>query len=429
MMGAAAQPARVQGSANAEIPGSPESRRRIPTRPIKIAVGAALLLAGAYGIFSEHQFIASDNAVVTAYVVEVRTPIEGTVSNLLNAVGARVSENSVIGHVENPRVDQQHLQNLRDIEEQARSSIAAIVAERDNLQKQRQELLSRAGAHIQAVSTRLRLQTAEAQGLLTAKQAALKEATIEFNRGQKLHDAGIISDADLDKLQAQFDVATQEFAAQQADLGAVREEADAASRGIMIEPGINDVAYSRQRADEIDFRLSDIDRNLVALRSQANQASKDVQTEAKRAELVHDADLVAPASGVLWKLNALNGEHISAGEPVLQIVDCSKDFILVEVPQDRVPEIVVGGKARFRLSGESSESAGVVLSVSGQELKDENENLAAFPPLSLDVRRATIRVGVTSAARAGECLVGRTARVLLPASGGSPLSRWYQHFF
>lgn len=431
MTGAAPQMAKAQVSVPAENAASaiPSLRWRVPTRPIKISIAVVLLLAGAYGIFSEQQYIASENAVVTAYVVTVRTPIEGTLSNLLNPVGTRISENLSVGHVENPRVDQQHLQGLRDIEEQARSSIAALLTERDNLQKQRRALLSRTGAHIQAVSTRLRLQTVEAEGLLAAKEAALKEATIELGRGKKLHEASIISDADLDKLQAQFDIATQEFAAQQADLGAIREEANAASRGILSEPGINDVAYSRQSADEIDLRLSETDRTLLALQSQATQANKDVESEAKRAELVHEADLVAPASGILWKLSALNGEHVSAGDPVLQIVDCSRGFVLAEIPQDRVPEIRVGGKARFRLSGESSERAGTVLSVSGEEQKEENENLAAFPPINFDVRRATIRVGITAPAKDGECWVGRTARVLLPTNGSSPLSRWYRHFF
>jgi multidrug resistance efflux pump len=430
-MSTAAQLAKIP------VPTGPEPSKhnpgffegRISTRSLKIAAGLTLLLVGGYGIFSEQQYIASSNAVVTAYVVSVRTPIEGTVTGLAATVGTQVSEHTVIGHVDNPRVDQQHFQNLRDIAEQARSSTDAVLAERDALEAQRQGLLARAGAHIQAVSTRLHLQTDEAAGLLAAKQAALEQATLELNRGRQLHDDRIISDADLEKLEAQYQVASHEAAASQADLATVRAEAEAASQGVLSEPGINDVAYSRQRADEISLRLAEIDRTLVALRSQVSQATKDVESEAHRAHLIREADLVAPGEGVVWKLEAMNGEHVGVGDSVVQVVDCSQSFVLAEVPQERVPEIAIGGVARFKLSGESAERAGVVLSVSGDQQKGENQNLAAFPNQSTETQRATVRIGLRSAAAPGDCIVGRTARVLLPTNGSNRLARWYRRYF
>lgn len=428
-MNTAAQPAKV--SVPIELaPSKPAFLTwRIPARSVKIGIGVTLLVVGGYGIFSEHQFIASGNAVVTAYVVSVRTPIEGTVSGLPATVGMRVSEHTVIGHIDNPRVDQQHLQNLRDIEEQARSNTGAVSAERDALEAQRRALLARAHVHIQAVSTRLRLQTAEAESLLAAKQSALKEATLELDRSRQLHQARIIADADLDKMEAQYEVASHQAAAQQADLSAVREEADAASHGVLSEPGINDVAYSRQRADEIGMRLAEIDRTLLALKSQVSQATQDVGSEAKRADLIRETDLVSPRAGILWKLEAMNGEHVGVGDSVAQIVDCSQDFVLAEIPQERVPEISIGGEARFKLSGESAERAGIVLSVSGDEQKGENQNLAAFPVQSTDEQRATVRIGLSNVTGRGECIVGRTARVLLPTNRTNRISYWYRRYF
>jgi multidrug resistance efflux pump len=428
-MNAAVQPARA--SVPTELSrGKPAFLTwRIPTRSLKIGVGVALLLVGGYSIFSEHQFIATSNAVVTAYVVLVRTPIEGTASGLPATVGMHVSEHTVIGHVTNPRVDQQHLQNLRDIEEQARSSTAAVSAERDALEAQRRALLARAHLHIQSVSTRLRLQTVEAESLLAARQSTLKEATLELNRSRLLHQASIVADADLDKMQAQYEVASHQLAAQQAGLSAVREEADAASHGVISEPGINDVAYSRQRADEIGMRLAEIDRTLLALKSQVSQAAHDVASEAKRADLIRETDLLSPRAGILWKLEAMNGEHLGVGDSVAQIVDCSQDFVLAEIPQEHVPEISVGGEARFKLTGESAERAGIVLSVSGDEQKAENQNLAAFPLQSADEQRATVRIGLSNLSGRSDCIVGRTARVLLPTIRTNRISYWYRHYF
>lgn len=416
-------------SAPSTVAGGGAELWHIPVRFFKMGASLAILLAGTYGIFSERQFIASSDAVVSAYVASIRTPIDGTVSGMLAIPGTQVREGAVLGRVDNPRADEQRLENLRDIEQEARNGTEAVSSELAALRGQRRELLTRTQAHTEAVSARLHLQTMEAARLLAAKRAALDEASIELGRGRQLHDSGIISNADIDRLQTQYDVAVHEEAAQRANLSAIREEAESATKGILIEPGVSDVAYSRQRADEVSLHLVETGHALVTLQSQARQAEADVESEAKRSDLMRHADLVSPISGVLWKIEAINGERVGVGDSVAQIVDCNQQFVLAEVPQDRVPDIAFGGLARFRLSGESLERIGIVVSVIEDPKKEGDRKLAALPVPGLGESLATVRLGFEPGAGQDLCSIGRTVRVLLPTTGRSLIARWYRRYF
>ena len=403
---------------------------RISMGPVKAGVGACMLLAGAYGILSEQQFVASGNAVVSAYVISVRTPIEGTVSGLPTAAGVRVHEGNIVGRVENLRFDQQHMDNLRVAEEQARHDADALLTERATLQSQRQGLLMRASTHSRAAAARLRLEATADERMLAARQSAFRYAAAELERGRQLHQSGIISDAELEKLETQNEVVAREVEAGQAEATAARAEARSAYNGLMTAPGINDVAYSRQRADEIDLRLAETDRTIMALQAQARDAHEDLEAETRRTNLMRAADLTSPISGVLWKLDAMNGEHLSIGDPVVQFVDCSRAFVLVEIPQDRIPDVAIGAQTQFKLSGETSERTGMVASVSGDPpAQEETSKLAAAPVRATNERMATVRIALSPGDVQNECIVGRTARVLIPTRGTSFASRWLrQHF-
>ena len=255
---------------------------RIPRRPLKIAGAGVLLLGGAYGMLSEQQFCTSSNAVVSAYVLDVRTPIEGTVSALPDAPGQAIAADGLLAHVENPLTDHQHLDNLRTLKETAGSSADADAAEAAAFSAQREGLMQRADSHAQAVAARLQLAVAEAQQTLGARQAAHAAAESELHRGRELHNAGIIAAADFDRLVAAEAITRDEQNAQGEAVNSLRAQLSAAGHGLMSEPGTNnDVAYSRQRADELTFKLAETNRSLAASRAQFKEASLAVMTEAE----------------------------------------------------------------------------------------------------------------------------------------------------
>lgn len=413
-------------------------------RALKITFAIALCSAGAFGMLSESAYISTSNAVVSAHLTDVRTPIEGTTSGLPLAAGSSVQAGQLLGGINDPRSDHQHLDNLRILENSALSTVDALTAERTSLQTQQHALLSRSKLHSSAVSSRLQQQAVEAGRTLSGLKVALGLATTELRRGEQLHDAGILADADFDRLRSAQLIAVDAVAAEQSNLTNLRAQAVDASHGLLSEAGdASDVSYSRQRADEIAIRLAENSSALAIALGQSKEAHLNVEAETVRGDLMQQSELRSPIKGFLWKLNTTNGEHTLSGASILSVVDCNQQFVLAQVPQDRVPDIAVHREARIRLAGESEERTGTVLSVSGDVLKLPDSQLAALPFQESSQQMATVLIGLntpvtptggndpvrSAQSEASPCIIGRSVRVLIPTFSTNLATRWIHDLF
>src|SRR5579872_1228922 len=334
-------------------------------RAAKLFGASAVLAIGAYAVISDQMAIATDNAVVSAYSIALRTPIDGVIGAASLRVGDRVGRDALLAQVRNNRVDDQRLVDLREHLTQARARLEATKAMQASLEKMREALNERSNAYLKASAARIAGSLTEARYTLAALSSRREEAKKILDRRSLLAQGGASSVVDLEKAQSDVEILAAEEAAQRGRLESLTAEAAAIDRGVMSEPGSNDVAYSRQRADEIAIRLADLAQQRALTAADINETSARLDSEAARIERLRAASMVAPASGVVWKINAQAGEHIGAGSPVVQIVDCDAAFIIAQVPQNRVPDIEIGSDAEFRLSGDTIKRHGVVASVTG----------------------------------------------------------------
>jgi multidrug resistance efflux pump len=388
------------------------------TRGIKITAAASLLVAGGYAMLSERGYVVSENAVVSAYVTSLRMPIEGFISDINAGVGTSVEQGGALARVQNPRVDDQLLFNLRSQLKRLTSERAAVQAERVGLEQLRLQLEARSRDHAQASVNRIAALVEEAERTLAARVARRDQLQRDLTRKQSLAVSGAVSQSDLDRIRGEVDVVSREIDAQRAHTASLRTAASAVSRGVIAETGSNDVAYSAQRADEIAIRLVSLNRTASTLEAEAEETAERLAAEERRIALMTADNLKAPSSGMVWKLGTSNGERLGVGDTAAELVDCGSAFIVASIPQDRVPDVAIGSEARFRLSGEREDRLGLVLSVTGDAATSNDRNLAAVP-LKTAVSMATVRVAAPSSHNvAGECLVGRTARVLLPVARG-----------
>ena len=394
-------------------------------RLAKIGGAVSVLAIGAYAVMADQIAIATDNAVVSAYSIALRTPIDGVVGGTPLRIGDRIARGATLAEVNNVRVDDQRLVDLREHLTVARAHLAAITAEESALEAMRADLDRRSQAYVTASAARLNGAVAEAQAALAALTVRRDEAGRVLDRRNALAQSGYASTADLDKARSDFDAASSEAAAQQGRLDSLRAQLDAVKNGVVSEPGSNDVAYSRQRADEIMIRVADLAQVSALTSADIDETASRLDSEAARVGKLRAAPMVAPASGIVWKVNAQSGEHIGAGEPVVQIVDCDAAFIIAQVPQNRVPDIEVGSQAEFRLSGDPVKRHGLVTSVTG-DATGGDRNLAAIPFVQPGPF-ATVRIEIP-ASDDGACPVGRTARVVLPSNGPGLLSRLFNRF-
>src|ERR1700730_7028179 len=132
-----------------------------------------------------------------------------------------------------------------------------------------------------------------------------------------------------------LEAAQHEVAAPNARLAALRTEAKAAAKGVLTgTTGGTDRSYSAQRADQTAMEISSLDKTIATLTAEANETQSRLVAEQKRIELLRSANVVAPSSGMIWKLGAADGERLGTGDMVAEIVDCNAPFLLAAIPQE-----------------------------------------------------------------------------------------------
>ena len=264
------------------------------SRLVKLGGAFAVLGLGAYAVLQDVTEITTDNAVVSAYTVALRTPIDGVVneSKSIRRVGDRVNRGDAIAEVANVRVDDQRLVDLREHLMRVRADAATIALQQAALVSLKEDLEQRSRAYIEATSARLTGAITEAALNLQATEARRGQAQRTLARRSQLNKAGFASIADLDSAQSDFDVASRQVSAQQGHLDSLQVERQAVVDGVVSQPGSNDVAYSRQRADEVAIRIDELDREKALAESDASETAARLQSEEARI-----AQLIAPLEG------------------------------------------------------------------------------------------------------------------------------------
>jgi multidrug resistance efflux pump len=138
------------------------SRLSLTRRIAKIGFAITLCSAGVYGMISNSTYITSSDAVISADLVKVRAPIDGTITGLQLSEGSFVRAGQLLGTLNNPRSDRQHLDNLVAAQTSSESIIKALTSERLELQVQSRDLLNRSRLDSLAVASRLGQQATSA---------------------------------------------------------------------------------------------------------------------------------------------------------------------------------------------------------------------------------------------------------------------------
>lgn len=402
-----------------------EALKKVPNRFFKISGGSLVLFAGVYAVTSQQQYISSNNAVVSAQVISLNVPIEGYVSGMQVHLSDRIQKGQILGRVTNSRVDDSSALGFAERGAESEANVKGALLAREELIRERQHLQDRTLEHDAIAGKRIRGLVDQAQRLYDAKIAYREESSRKLARTRQLFDSGIVSRNDFEVVESQYEVAAKEAEAQKSALAALKAEEEAAGKGFSAQMSETDVPYSRQRIDEINIRIADLDRVIAVHSAQASSSEALSQAEREHFNLLRSSDLVAPVSGMLWKIGTSEGERVGAGDMVAQFVDCNSSFLVVAIPQSRVPDVKVGGTAQFRLAGESKDRTGIVTSVDGDTNVNAQGKLAILPASAPGKSgNALVRVALqASNSPSGECIVGRSARVILPSNGRGVLAR------
>jgi multidrug resistance efflux pump len=394
----------------------PRARSRLG-RLGKCLAAVALLSIGGAALLTNARYITSDNAVVTAHVVSLRTPIEGFVATNAAAVGNPVAAGAVLAEITNPRADDRQVKAMRASLVRLRAELDAAQQEQASLTSMLGDLTERATRHRAAKLAQLTLDIARIDRDRAARQQQLEQLVRDMRRKVTLR--GTVSQSDIETAETAVRVAAAQVASFDQQINVAQAEARSTEAGVLTELNSgNDVAYSEQRADELRVRLAELTRTISTLRAASAETQDQLAAETATLERVQAATISVPSPGMIWRLGAAPGERVAPGDLLAQIVDCGAAFLAVAVPQDRLPDIDLKAVATFRLAGEKQERTGPIVAITGEFAVRGDASLATVPAAGTNPVAAVLVAVTPSPNKLGACLVGRTARVLLPASGG-----------
>ena len=256
-----------------------------------------------------------------------------------------------------------------------------------------------AGSQVQESEAALRLQErqmndqiAQAEATLastesqqSAAQAELENARINFDRAQRMLKDGIGTQEQLDTTRTNHEVAKSKIAA-------LAKQIDAQKAAVQL---------ARAAAEQVTIRRSQV------LSTRQQQAAATAQRAKADVRLAY-TEMHAPIDGVVDVRAARNGEYVTAGQPVITIVNPDDLWVRADVEETYIDRVKVGDKMRVRLpSGEEREGTifyrGVDASFATQRDVSRTKR---------DIKTFEIRIRLDNADR--HLAVGMTAYVLLP---------------
>jgi multidrug resistance efflux pump len=432
MTAEAQTPATSITSAADTSPGAGPGRGPVLRRRIRLALGAVLLLLAAWLTVSwltapSVWYVTSTQAVVNARILTVYAPIEGTVTEAPPAVGKAVTAGSPLVEVENPLVDNSHLEELRTEAASLDGRVAALQKQHELLEGLKERLTASTRNYHEAAVLRLGRQVEEARAVAAAADALLRQR--QYKRDQLRRNGA-------DKGLSQLELVTIHLAAEAAQSKAdqaraaaqrLQEELESARKGHYSGPGNagNDLPYSQQRAHEIDIRQHDLQARVQEFTARASQVRTQLRLETERLKRQGRWCGKAPIDGVVWRRPCPAGSTVTRQTAVAQVLDASDIFVDALVSEKHFGDIRPGDPVVVKLIGSHAEVPGEVRDVLGKVALAEDRALAAEVP-KLGKHEIHVIVGFADGPPRSDNFhpyhIGQPVEVRFPSSAG-PLRR------
>jgi HlyD family secretion protein len=342
-------------------------------RPVVLLMAAALIAAAVYAYAHTRPGSLVLTGLVTTNEVIVSPQVAGQVGQLLVKEGDTVKAGQLLAVLapEELQADTAYYsQNAAGLSSQSRESEAALRFE----QKQTADQISQAAHTLAAAEAQVKAAAAEAEN-----------ARLVYERMRGLSGQGVLSPQDLDQARTSADAA--------------QAKRDALAR--QVEAQRSTLAMARANAEQVAVRRSQLQASEHMAAAAAAQSKKaDVR--------LRYTQLQAPIAGLVDVLAARPGEYVTAGQPVLTLINPDDLWVRADVEETYIDRVRVGDRLTVRLpSGE--ERPGTVFH------RGVDAGFATQRDVSRtkrDIRTFEIRLRVDNADR--RLAVGMTAYVLLP---------------
>jgi multidrug resistance efflux pump len=394
--------------------------RLIRSQLARIMLAAVLIAVGGWAFLPHLAYRIAPTAFVNSELVRVTAPIAGRLSPDLPRRGEIIERPTTLNLVEALSSDRRH---LLDLEQQS-----AVAKDRAELAKRQladieiadRELRNRINSYRTGTIQRLDQEIVEAQAEKVACLAENEQRRSVRARLEELAKSGYTP-----QLRSTEAFATQEANAGRCEMADARiqrlkVELGSARDGIFIANGANDAPYSQQQRDRLVLRRQELETEMLQQSSIAKQLGAEVAEERSRLDRIGHSDVALPADHVVWSVMASPGSTVTEGQTILDLADCTRRFVVVDLPEREFERIKANAPAEVRLFGSDEWRRGKVRQVMGSAARTDDRLLAAQVPhpaassITVEVELLQDR---SEADHSGFCSIGRLAEVRFQRSG------------
>lgn len=308
--------AAVAGPTSRVPPFSPVRRWR-PTRSyllIALLLAAAAIAVGrAWPLLfppPPSHVVSASGRIEGREITIAPKDIQARVSKLLVDEGQTVSEGQLLAQLDAAALDARY------------ATAAAAVAALDAQISQASLDVSYTARNAEAAVAAAQAGVNSARAVIAKTQAVLTNANADYERATSLLRDGVISKRD-------FDLAETALRTSQADAEAAEKELARATANLaMAEAGADTVGLKRRQV----LSLQESRRAAMGQLAEV-QASLD------------ERQIVAPANGTILSRLVEVGNVVSPGSPVFQMVDMSRLYVKVYIPEPDIGKLRLGDRA------------------------------------------------------------------------------------
>jgi membrane fusion protein (multidrug efflux system) len=319
---------------------APPKNKRRPFVIVGVIAAVMLLAIGGYVLLTAGEEN-TDDAQVAADMVPVGTRVAGQIVKVHVQENQLVKKGDVIAEIDPADYAAKLKQAEADLASQEAQAAAAdaqvAVTEAGSKGGFSSARAALGGATVSVSSADAQLAAARAS-LMRAETDA-KKASTDLTRAKELKAANAIPQQQLDNAQAAFDSAQAALAQAKANVAVAEESRRAA----------------QERVGEARGRLSQsspIEAQIAAARAQADLAharvkSAEAQLELARLQLSY-TKVLAPADGIASKLTVHEGQLVSVGSPVIELVPTTT-YVIANFKETQLAKMKPGQRADIKI--------------------------------------------------------------------------------
>ena len=257
------------------------------------------------------------------------------------------------------------------------SKVSALAEERTALVLEREQL----GNQMVEAEAALKQTESTAQEVL----GQVRVAQSNWERVQSLHGDGIVSIETRDRAQEMLIQAQARHKAAQehvAQMKARRDNVLASQKRVQLRERKIDTLQAEIEKARVSLRLAEMDRERTGLRLEQMRVLearlKDVRAKAERAQdNLNHTTLLSPVAGVVSRKRVEEGQLVQRGQPVLVINDPKDVWVLANIKESYIREVVVGHPVDIRVDAYPDRRfQGTVETIGGAAISE----FALFPP-------------------------------------------------